>query len=150
MGMNSKHRTHIYILFFVLFSLAASSIASEERLDPGYRNDWSDLDEHAARRIYGSEREEKFPMRNPLLQIEKWENRFALNITLSYKYTNYPKFKSHRFLFPPAPLFYRLTSKVDNRKKTWLFPLFYSKKYADHSKLITPLGFADSDSDILR
>jgi len=106
---------------------------------------WSDLDEHASRKIYGSEKDQKFPVRTPLFSIESWEEHYSIDVLWLYRYTSYPKFKSHRFLFSFAPIWYNLKSKTDNRSKGWLFPLFYKRSDREERLLLSPLGFYHRD-----
>jgi len=83
-----------------------------------YARSWDDLDagEHA---IYGSEREEKFPVKALFMEIEEWENHYSFMLLWLFKYTDYPKYKSTRLL----PLFYGLDSKIDNRSLKVIPPL---------------------------
>ena len=84
----------------------------------GFSRSWSDLDE-GEREIYGSEREEKFPIRTLFMEMERWDNHYSFMFLWLYKYTDYPKYKSTRRL----PFYYNLSSKIDNRERTVLPPL---------------------------
>ena len=53
---------------------------------------WSDLNE-GEREIYGSEREEKFPIRTLFMEKEEWDNHYSFMFLWLYKYTDYPKYK---------------------------------------------------------
>ncbi len=80
---------------------------------------WRDLDE-GEHEIYGREREEKLPIRMFFVQQEKWEAHDAFHAFWLYAYTDYPRYKSSRFL----PFYYSLSSKSDNRYLL-LSPVYY-------------------------
>ena len=97
---------------------------------------WADLYSDD-KEIYGSEKDEKFPVAAYLWELERWEGHYSNRIFYIYKHTDYPKYSSTR-LFP----FYSHTkSKIDNRerirvvnyysivngesKKSGLFPLVF-------------------------
>ncbi|MFC1669831.1 LA_1737 family protein [Spirochaetota bacterium] len=84
-----------------------------------YRNrgNWSDLYEDD-KKIYGSEKEEKYSINAFIVEKENWEDHNALMILFFYKSKNYPMYTSLRV----APFYFNLRSKVDNRKYT-LIPL---------------------------
>lgn len=130
---------------FLLSLIAITPINPSPSSARASRNNWNDLDENARERIYGSEKEKKFPVSNPLLQVESWENHFSVNVLYLYRYTNYPAFRSHRFLPEFAPFIYSLKSKKDNRSKSWIFPLWYSKTDGDYNINITLPGYIKRD-----
>lgn len=107
--------------------------------------EWEDLDagEHD---VYGSEKEEKYPVKSLFVEQEKWDNHYSLMVLWLYKYTDYPKYTSYRVL----PLYYHLASKIDNRKKTVIFPLLtYLKTDGDEiTKYILFPGYYSSKSDV--
>ncbi|HNL53294.1 MAG TPA: hypothetical protein PKI36_02710 [Turneriella sp.] len=75
---------------------------------------WDDLNEGETE-IYGREREEKLPLRLFFVQREKWQDHDALHILWLYGYKDYPRYSSRRLL----PFYYRLESRVDNRRLTF-------------------------------
>lgn len=98
----------IILYIVVLFSFIATPLYAE----------WEDL-EAGEHDVYGSEKEEKYPVKSLFVEQEKWDNHYSLMVLWLYKYTDYPKYTSYRVL----PLYYHLKSKIDNRKKTAIFPL---------------------------
>ena len=93
---------------------------------------WRDLDE-GEHEIYGREREEKLPIRMFFIQQEKWDAHEAFHAFWLYAYTDYPRYKSNRFL----PFYYSLSSKTDNRYLL-LSPVYYREldgKESDQSLL---------------
>jgi len=84
----------------------------------GFCRSWNDLDE-GEHKIYGREKEEKFPVKAFLIEKEVWENHYSYMVLWLYKYTNYPKYESTRFI----PFYYKLNSKIDNRSMTLVPPL---------------------------
>lgn len=72
-----------YIIFFCIIT-------------PVYA-EWEDLND-SEYKIYGSEKEEKYTIKNLFVEQEKWENHYSLMVLWLYKYTDYPKYKSYRVL----------------------------------------------------
>ncbi len=102
--------------------------------------------------FYGSERDEKIPVRNPLFQIEDWQDHYSLNITALYNYRSYPQYRSYSYIFPPLPLIYVLKGKEVNAGRSYFFPFFYYK-WADTplrqiSSTFIPLLLTDLDWDM--
>lgn len=96
------------LVFFTLYVVSAAEARA-----------WRDLDE-GEHEIYGREREEKLPIRMFFIQQEKWEDHNAFHAFWLYAYTDYPRYKSSRFL----PFYYSLSSKTDNRH-LFLSPVYY-------------------------
>ena len=92
----------------VLFYCSANPLYAE----------WEDL-EAGEHDVFGSEKEEKYPVKSLFIEQEQWDNHYSLMVLWLYKYTDYPKYTSYRVL----PLYYHLKSKIDNRKKAVIFPL---------------------------
>ena len=114
----------------------------------GLARSWDDLDagEH---KIYGREKEEKYPVKTFFVEKEDWENHYSFMFFWLYKYTDYPKYKSMRVL----PFYYGLDSKIDNRSMT-LLPLLLSYFETDRdqkkSYILFPLYYSsisDNASD---
>lgn len=88
-------------------------------------SDFSDLYEDE-NDIYGSEKDEKYSVNSFIIEVEDWNNHYSFMFFGFFKYTDYPKYKSLRFL----PFYYSVDSKIDNRQKTILFipyPYYYEK-----------------------
>jgi len=104
---------------------------------------WSDLDA-GEREIYGSEREEKFPVKAFFIEKELWESHYSMMLFWLYKHTDYPRYKSTRFL----PFYYGLDSKIDNRSMT-ILPVFLSWIETDGteqtSHILFPLYYSSID-----
>ncbi len=100
----------------ITFTLSILTIIALQ--NESFPRSWSDLNE-GEREIYGSEREEKFPIRTLFMEMERWDNHYSFMLLWLYKYTDYPKYKSTRML----PFYYNLSSKIDNRERTVLPPL---------------------------
>jgi len=98
------------------FFLGMTGIFSESAL-ARKAGDFSDLYEDD-RKYYGSEKEEKFSVNAFLVEKEDWEAHHALMVFGFFKKTDYPRYYSLRIL----PFYYRLESKVDDRRRT-LIPL---------------------------
>src|SRR6056297_2796115 len=78
-------------------------------------DDWSDLREEE-RAVFGSEKEEKYPINAFLVEKEDWEDHHSLMILWAFKTTDYPSYRSLRML----PFWYSLNSKIDNRRKYFI------------------------------
>ncbi|HPS59433.1 MAG TPA: hypothetical protein PK514_15120 [Spirochaetota bacterium] len=109
-----------------------------------YARSWDDLDagEHE---IYGSEREEKFPVKALFMEMEEWENHYSFMFMWLFKYTDYPRYKSTMFM----PFYYGLESKIDNRSMTVIPPLLtYLERDGTYYKkfILFPLYYSDVDS----
>ncbi len=100
---------------------------------PLYAADWSDLDE-GEHKIYGSEKEEKYPINAFVIEKEEWENHYSFMAFWIFNNTDYPKYTSFRIL----PFYYNLKSKIDNREKTILpILLGYYRKDGPEKLLVT-------------
>lgn len=92
--------------------------------------------------IFGSEKEEKYPVRMLFVDVEKWPGHLSWHAFWFIRRTDYPKFKQFR-IFPfynsieaksgkasldsVFPFFsYRRVEKEGLKEKTFLSPLFYS------------------------
>ncbi|MBI3394613.1 MAG: hypothetical protein HY042_02145, partial [Spirochaetia bacterium] len=97
--------------------------------EPG---DFSDLME-GEHEVFGSEKELKYKIRGfPLVEWEKWDNHSSVLVMFGlYKSTNYPKFTSFRIL----PFVYYEASKLDDRYRTFIFPLFLYHRVDGDDKL---------------
>ncbi|HDP80130.1 MAG TPA: hypothetical protein ENN21_04735 [Spirochaetes bacterium] len=127
----------------VLITLAALLLlATPGAWSDGFARDWSDLDEEE-RRIFGSEKEEKYDINAFFVEKESWENHESLMVFWLYKAVDYPRYRSLRVL----PFWYRLDSKIDNRRKT-VIPLFlyYNRRDGEQRLTACPLYFSRLDS----
>jgi len=86
---------------------------------------WNDLDE-GEHELFGSEKEEKYTVQSPVMEVEKWENHYSTSC-LGLKYIDYPKYKSTSCLF-----YYSIKSKVDNRSYTSCMPLIENEIDGDY------------------
>ncbi|MEW6525259.1 MAG: hypothetical protein AB1444_01170 [Spirochaetota bacterium] len=130
-----KSNRFAFVLYIViLFSFITTSLYAE----------WEDL-EMGEHDVYGSEKEEKYPVKSLFVEQEKWDNHYSLMVLWLYKYTDYPKYTSYRVL----PLYYHLASKIDNRKKTVIFPLltYVKTNGAEATKYILFPAYYSSISD---
>lgn len=102
-------------------------------------DDWSDLREEE-RAVFGSEKEEKYPINAFLVEKEEWEDHHSLMILWAFKKTDYPRYRSLRVL----PFWYSLNSKVDARKK-YFIPLLLHYHRTDGISHMTanPLYYRD-------
>lgn len=109
------------------------------------KNDWSDLEDNEFK-LFGSDKERKLPISlKPIAEIEDWTDDNGRDHYSSYKLAwlfywtikvnNYPKFTHSRFL-----LFSHLESKIDNRRRTYFFPLYFNQRDGDEELTITPLS----------
>jgi len=120
--------THLFIIIII------SAI-------PVFSRSWDDLD-RGEHKIYGSEKEEKYPVKTFFLEKEEWEDHYSLMVFGLYKNKDYPRYKSLRFL----PFYYGLNSKIDNRKMTVIPPLLsYFERDGDNETLFlfTPLYYSN-------
>ncbi|MCL1834330.1 MAG: hypothetical protein FWG49_07500, partial [Leptospirales bacterium] len=129
-----------YLILIILF---CSMLCCYEY---GFGRSWSDLDagEH---KIYGREKEEKYRVKALVYDVEDWENHYSKMIFWLYKYTDYPKYRSTRFL----PFYYGLNSKIDNRTNMLLIPLLsYFETDGDRKKLYIgfPLYYSSVSSNM--
>ncbi len=111
----------------------------------GICRSWDDLDE-GEHEIYGSEREEKFPLKAFFMEKEVWDNHYSFMLFWLFKYTDYPKYKSTRLL----PFYYGLDSKVDNRSQIIIPPLlsyFETDGTEKTSFIFFPLYYSSLNTD---
>ncbi len=111
------------------------------RAFPADAADWSDLDE-GEHKVFGSEKEQKYRINAFFTEWEQWENHSSFMLLWLYKYTDYPKYTSLRFL----PFWYSLSSKIDNRQRTFV-PLFlwYNSIQGDEHFTINPIYYSSYD-----
>jgi hypothetical protein len=96
------------ILTFLLGLIILSSVQSAQA------RSWDDLNEGETK-VFGSEKEKKYPVNTPIYEHELWENHESRWVLGVYKSVNYPKYRSLRIF----PFYYGLDSKIDNR--SWSF-----------------------------
>lgn len=112
--------------------------------ESGICRSWYDLDE-GERDIYGSEREEKFPVKAFFAEKEQWEDHYSFMLFWLFKYKDYPKYESTRVL----PFYYGLNSKIDNRSMKVIPPLlsyFETDGTEETTFFIFPLYYSSIDS----
>ncbi len=128
------------ILAIALAIAITTPLAAKE---PPHRS-WDDLDDDAEK-IFGSEKERKYPIHAFIVEKEQWEGHSSCMIGWLYKHTDYPKYRSRRVL----PFYYRLESKIDNRTRMVLpFLLYYNRVDGPTERTVTPLFYSDlSDID---
>lgn len=83
--------------------------------------DWSDLKEDN-KKVFGSEKERKYPVNAFVIEMEKWPEHYSLMVFWFFKYTDYPRYSSLRVF----PFWYSMDSRIDNRKKR-VTPLYFSR-----------------------
>lgn len=74
--------------------------------------------------VYGSEKEEKYPIRAIVFKMESWEQHFSWDALFVFGYTHYPKFKEYN----AYPFFYHLKDKNSDSYRSWSFPLYFSQR----------------------
>ncbi len=106
--------------------------------------EWKDLFE-GEHKLYGSEKEDKYPINSFFIEKEKWNGHYSLMAFWFYKSINYPKYTSLRVF----PFYYDLESKIDNRSKMILFlPYpYYRKVNGDERFAIDILGYSYKNKD---
>ncbi|UOG59244.1 LA_1737 family protein [Leptospira noguchii] len=126
------------ILFTILF-LLPGILAAQNR---SYTEDPFDELVKEKKEIFGSEKEEKYPVRMLFVDVEKWPGHLSWHAFWFIRGTDYPKFKQFR-IFPfynsieaksgkasldsVFPFFsYRRVERDGLKEKTFLSPLFYS------------------------
>ncbi|MFH0977610.1 MAG: hypothetical protein V1874_17665 [Spirochaetota bacterium] len=135
-------KDRLFKILFCLLSVLVFSVFA----DIAEADDWSDLDE-GEHEIYGSEKDEKYPVNMLFLEKEKWSNHYSFMALWLYKYTDYPKYASTRFL----PFYYNIESKIDNRKKRIVPFFWYNRVEGNSDLLVTPIFYSNrnsGDSDI--
>ncbi|HMX58309.1 MAG TPA: hypothetical protein PKE49_17415, partial [Leptospiraceae bacterium] len=137
----SQSRSCALILFILSIFFAASRVEAVPHAD------WSDLEAPEAARVYGSEKEEKYPTNLFFIEREAWEGHHSWHAFWFAGQKDYPTFSSTRFI----PFYYHLWSKGDNRERTWIAPPFYFNQIDNDTSLtVTPLTlFDDSESRYL-
>ena len=116
----------IFAIIFLLLTIPSFSASARS---------WKDLHEED-KDIFGSEKEEKYPINAFFVEKEQWANHHSLMALWLYKYTDYPRYRSTRVL----PFWYSLDSKIDNRS-LWSVPLLltYSERDGADTFSINPL-----------
>ncbi len=108
--------------------------------------DWDDL-HREEKKVYGSEKAEKYPVTAFIIEKEDWKDKegkdhYSVMAFFLFRYTNYPKYNSLRFL----PFWYRLSSKIDNRQKTIIpFLFYYNRIDGDEDLTVSPLYYSNLD-----
>ena len=108
----------LIVSVIIAIPLAARKTAKEDRKV----GDFSDLFEED-HRAYGSERENKYPVKALVVEKEKWEGHESLHVLWLFKYTHYPRYNYTRVF----PFYFDLRSKIDNRKRKIIFPFYYNR-----------------------
>ncbi|MBL8022164.1 MAG: hypothetical protein JNM27_20990 [Leptospirales bacterium] len=133
-------RSFVTLLTFILIVIL--SCPGTLQAQPGPHSNWSDLDSHESR-VYGSEKEKKFPINAFFFEKEDWQDHYAWHVFWLFRKTDYPKYQSSGAL----PFYYHLQSKIDNRERTIIFPFFLQQKDADTKYSISPVTlFDDTES----
>ncbi|MBL8020075.1 MAG: hypothetical protein JNM27_10465 [Leptospirales bacterium] len=131
----------ILLTLLTLHSLQAQPDA-RSNVQTGPHESWSDLDSQESR-VYGSEKERKYPINAFIVEKEEWEDHYSFHFLWLYRNTDYPKYRSRALL----PFYYHLESKIDNRERSVYFPFYLGQKDADTTFHLTPLTlFDDSES----
>ncbi|PJZ55265.1 hypothetical protein CH380_01810 [Leptospira adleri] len=104
-------RNYLFLLF-LFFSPALLWSQAEDPFDELVRE---------KKEIFGSEKEEKYPLRAGFVDWERWEGHSSVHVLWFIRYTDYPKFKQFRIF----PFYNSLEAKSGNASKSYLFP-FYS------------------------
>lgn len=134
----------IALLFLIVFFTIPDFLYSQSRNDNNtisWDSDWSDLQRDPGA-LYGSEKDEKYSVNALIVEIEDWDDHYSLSTFFLYRYTNYPKFTSHRFF----PFFENLSAKNDARFKNYTFPLYYYKTDGIESNFITAISWSQRNS----
>jgi len=123
------------ILCLSLLACSLFTLISVQRLAAQeQKKDWDDLFEED-RRIYGSEKEEKYAINAFFVEKEEWEGHDSLMILWFFRKTDYPRYRSFRLF----PFYYSIHSKIDNRRR-YITPLLYNHTNGPETKWITPLN----------
>jgi len=125
-----------YIIIYSIIGLFHLNLFHSQ----GIGRDWSDLDE-GEKKVYGSEKEEKYAIKAFFIEKEDWENHYALNVLWVFKKTDYPRYTSFRIL----PFYYNLRSKIDNRTRT-IWPLFFHYTRTDGTDrlIVNPFYYSNT------
>lgn len=107
------------------------------------RVSWNDLDAPESR-VYGSEKEAKYPVNAFFFEREKWEDgsHSSFHVLWFLRGTDYPRYKS----FGVLPFYYHLQSKVDNRERSVYFPLMLRQTDGQERITLTPLSLFTEDA----
>ncbi|AXR66182.1 LA_1737 family protein [Leptospira mayottensis] len=108
------------ILFTILF-LIPGILSAQSRT---YAGDPFDELVKEKKEIFGSEKEEKYPVRALIVDIEKWKGHFAWHVFWFIRSTDYPKFKQFRIF----PFYNSIEAKSGKAELTYLFPAFGYKR----------------------
>ncbi|EPG76027.1 hypothetical protein LEP1GSC058_0730 [Leptospira fainei serovar Hurstbridge str. BUT 6] len=87
--------------------------------------------------IYGSEKEEKYPVRAIIMKVESWQDHFSWDVLFAVSYTNYPQFKEYTVY----PFYYYLKDKNSTSYRSWSFPFYFSQK-VDQSQIKESYNFS--------
>jgi len=119
--------TFIKKTWLILFCAAMLASAA-----PALARDWDDLDE-GEHRIFGSEKERKFPINAGVVEYERWENHSSFHFFWFFKKTDYPRYTSFYWL----PFYYHLESKIDRREKKFAWPVvpYYRVRDLDYERM---------------
>lgn len=120
-----------------------AAILCSTRADALPRASWEDLDAPEAR-VYGSEKEAKYPINAFFFEREKWESHSSFHIFWLIRGTDYPRYESSAFL----PFYYHLKSKVDNRERSIYFPLLLRQIDGEERITLTPVSLFTEDASV--
>lgn len=106
------------------------------------RLNWADLDAPESR-VYGSEKEAKYPINAFFFEREKWEGHASFHVFWFIRGTDYPRYESSTVF----PFYHHLKSKVDNRERSVYFPFFFQQTDGGERTTLTPLTLFAEDQN---
>lgn len=128
------------ILFIILLILpgilsAQSRPRAEEPFDELVRE---------KKEIFGSEKEEKYPIRMLIVDWESWEGHSSWHAFWFIRRTDYPKYKQFRIF----PLYNSIEAKSGRASLDYFFPVFSYRRVeaegVEEKTLITPLNYRNT------
>ncbi|AOP33774.1 hypothetical protein A0128_07915 [Leptospira tipperaryensis] len=103
-------RNYLFLLILIFFPALLWS-QTEDPFDELVRE---------KKEIFGSEKEEKYPLRAGFVDWERWEGHSSFHVLWFIRKTDYPKFKQFRIF----PIYNSLEAKSGNASKSYLFPIY--------------------------
>ncbi len=94
--------------------------------------------------IFGSEKEEKYPVRMLFVDVEKWPGHFSWHAFWFIRGTDYPKFKQFRIF----PFYDSIEAKSGKASLNYLFPIFSYRRVetevAEEKTFLSPLYYRNT------
>ncbi|EMO46445.1 LA_1737 family protein [Leptospira santarosai] len=128
-------------IFFIILLILPGILSAQSR--PRAEDPFDEL-VREKKEIFGSEKEEKYPIRMLIVDWESWEGHSSWHAFWFIRRTDYPKYKQFRIF----PLYNSIEAKSGRASLDYLFPVFSYRRVeaegVEEKTLITPLNYRNT------